>query len=137
MKKKYWSKYRVFSSLCQRVRRTFRVKVNLIVYHDPKEFLYLTILNNNLTNICFCASKISRIYRISLLIQFECGKIRTRITPNTDTFYAVIIEAAKSTFTHFSREFVTSVTVLLGTYGIVSPKKTAVSHILIKQNKYI
>ena len=23
------------------------------------------------------------------LIQFECGKIRTRITPNTDTFYGV------------------------------------------------
>ena len=22
-------------------------------------------------------------------IQFECGKMRTRITPNTDTFYAV------------------------------------------------
>ena len=26
---------------------------------------------------------------ISLRIQFKCGKIRTRITPNTDTFYAV------------------------------------------------
>ena len=23
------------------------------------------------------------------IIQFECGKMRTRITPNTDTFYAV------------------------------------------------
>ena len=28
-------------------------------------------------------------YSISLRIQSECGKIRTRITPNTGTFYAV------------------------------------------------
>ena len=27
---------------------------------------------------------------VSLRIQTECGKMRTRITPNTDTFYAVI-----------------------------------------------
>ena len=26
---------------------------------------------------------------VSLRIQSECGKLRTRITPNTDTFYAV------------------------------------------------
>ena len=28
-------------------------------------------------------------YGVSLHIQSECGKIRTRKTPNTDTFYAV------------------------------------------------
>ena len=28
-------------------------------------------------------------YSVSLRIQSTCGKIRTRITPNTDTFYAV------------------------------------------------
>ena len=28
-------------------------------------------------------------YSVSLRIQSECGKIRTRITPNRDTFYAV------------------------------------------------
>ena len=28
-------------------------------------------------------------YSVSLRIQSKCGKIRTRITPNTDTFYAV------------------------------------------------
>ena len=28
-------------------------------------------------------------YGVSLRIQSECGKIRTRITPNADTFYAV------------------------------------------------
>ena len=27
-------------------------------------------------------------YFLSLRIQSECGKIRTRMTPNTDTFYA-------------------------------------------------
>ena len=30
-------------------------------------------------------------YRVSLRIQFECGKMRTRKTPNTDNFYAVFI----------------------------------------------
>ena len=29
-------------------------------------------------------------YGVSLGIQSECGKIRTRITPNTDTFHAVV-----------------------------------------------
>ena len=28
-------------------------------------------------------------YEVSLRIQSECGKIRTRITPNTDTFHTV------------------------------------------------
>ena len=28
-----------------------------------------------------------------LCIQSECGKIRTRITPNTDIFYAVLVTA--------------------------------------------
>ena len=28
-------------------------------------------------------------YGVSLCIQSECRKMRTRITPNTDTFYAV------------------------------------------------
>ena len=30
-------------------------------------------------------------YGVSLRIQSECGKIRTRITPNTDTFHAVLL----------------------------------------------
>ena len=29
-------------------------------------------------------------YSVSLRIQLECGKIQTRITPNMDTFYAVL-----------------------------------------------
>ena len=32
-------------------------------------------------------------YTISLSIQSKCGKIRTRITPNTSTFYAVFEES--------------------------------------------
>ena len=31
-------------------------------------------------------------YSASLLIQSECGKIRTRLTPNKDTFYQVNVE---------------------------------------------
>ena len=34
-------------------------------------------------------------YAASLPIQSECGKIRTRKTPNTDTFYAVFINNAR------------------------------------------
>ena len=33
----------------------------------------------------------TKIYGVPLRIQSEYGKIRTRITPNTDTFYAVKI----------------------------------------------
>ena len=32
----------------------------------------------------------TEIYSVNLRIQFVCGKIRTRKTPNTDTFYTVI-----------------------------------------------
>ena len=31
-------------------------------------------------------------YSVSLRIQSECGKMRTRITPSTHTFYAVMIK---------------------------------------------
>ena len=31
------------------------------------------------------------IYVVNLLIQFECGKIRTRKTRNTESFYAVLV----------------------------------------------
>ena len=38
-------------------------------------------------------------YRVSLHIQSKCGKIRTSITPNTDTFYAVSIAEVPSQYT--------------------------------------
>ena len=31
----------------------------------------------------------TEIFEVSLRIQSECGKIRTRVTPNKDTFYVV------------------------------------------------
>ena len=34
-------------------------------------------------------------YSVSLRIQFESGKVRTRKTPNTDTFHAVLYAAGK------------------------------------------
>ena len=34
-------------------------------------------------------------YSVSLRIQSECGEMRTRITPNTDTFYAVLLKQIK------------------------------------------
>ena len=37
-------------------------------------------------------------YSVSLCIQFECRKMRTKIIPNMDTFYAVIVtEKTKTT----------------------------------------
>ena len=32
-------------------------------------------------------------YEVSFRIQAECGKMQTRVTPNTDTFYAVLFIA--------------------------------------------
>ena len=40
-------------------------------------------------------------YGVSLCIQSECGKVRTRITPNTDTFYVVIASKLLKRF-HFT-----------------------------------
>ena len=37
-------------------------------------------------------------YSVSLRIQSECGKMRTRITPNTDTFHAVWVARKKIFF---------------------------------------
>ena len=50
-------------------------------------------LMGNFTFLCFiviCDNSFST-YVASLRIQPECGKMRTRITPNTDTFYAVML----------------------------------------------
>ena len=68
------------------------------------KFLYIWLLKH----ITFTASKIVRIrsysgphfpvfglnterYSVSFRIQSKCGKMPTRVTPNTDTFYALII----------------------------------------------
>ena len=39
-------------------------------------------------------------YGVYLRIQSDCGKIRTSITPNTDTFYAVSITIHQTKITH-------------------------------------
>ena len=59
---------------------------NKIVHHNRSFKLF--VLHNSFDNQ---GSKINQdnIFLCSS-IQSECGKIPTRITPNTDTFYAVI-----------------------------------------------
>ena len=42
------------------------------------------------------------VYGVSLRIQSECGKIRTRITPNTDTFHGVIAITTRRKGDHLS-----------------------------------
>ena len=46
-------------------------------------------------------------YGVSLRIQSECGKIRTRKTPNTDTFHAVIGLAFSFRLNSFSYSILT------------------------------
>ena len=43
-------------------------------------------------------------YGVSLRIQSECGKTRTKITPNTDTFHAVIMRHACGTWSVASKD---------------------------------
>ena len=93
-------------------QENFRVKVKLIVYRELKEFFYFTISINICNKKCFCTDE------VVTFIRFR--------------FYILITEAARTAFTHFSREFVTSVTVPPATYGLASPKKIVASHILIK-----
>ena len=50
-------------------------------------------------------SRIWTEYEASLRIQCECGKIRTRITPNTDTFHAVDLLRIDSVTANLIREF--------------------------------
>ena len=54
--------------------------------------------SQNMSNSSYCYSGPyfpafgldTEIYGVFLRIQSECGKVQTRITPNTDTFYAVL-----------------------------------------------
>ena len=48
-------------------------------------------------------------YGVSLRIQSECGKIQTRITPNTDTFHAVQIQLCIYWSQYYSLFFTTYV----------------------------
>ena len=39
-------------------------------------------------------SRIWTEYGVSIRIQSECGEMRNRITPNTDTFYALLFQGS-------------------------------------------
>ena len=62
------------------------ILVRIFPYSDwiPRDTPYLSVWSPNLGK-----------YFVSLRIQSEFGKIRTRITPNTDTFYAVFVKQVK------------------------------------------
>ena len=79
----------------------------LLLYTD---LVFLLLNSETYSEACCIYSEIYFIYTdihcvkrsISLRIQSECGKVRTRITPNTDTFYAVIVKhLCRSFFTKF------------------------------------
>ena len=56
-------------------------------------------------------------YSVSLRNQSECGKIRTRITPNTDTFYAVSVASfLKSSPVLMSRRLIFPRSITLSVY---------------------
>ena len=56
------------------------------------------------------AQKVSVFGVILVRIQSECGKIQTGITPNTDTFHAVLIRATMSFHQLVSKKLLQSVT---------------------------
>ena len=60
---------------------------SLFFFAAWKLFVFGVILVRNFLHLDRIHEEIR--YFVSLRIQSECGKIRTRITPNTDTFYAV------------------------------------------------
>ena len=71
-------------------------KAQLLFYHHvtmvatvtaQKVFIYRVIL----VRIFLHLAQIRKEFGVSLRIQSECGKMRTRITPNTVTFYAMCI----------------------------------------------
>ena len=51
----------------------------------------------NTSNV-YCVRSV-RIWSLLVRIQSECEKIRTRKTPNADTFYAVVIHKEEATLT--------------------------------------
>ena len=57
---------------------------------DPKSNCVKSVRIQSYSDSYFSAFRLNtERYRVSLRIQFKCGKILTRITSNTDTFHAV------------------------------------------------
>ena len=68
--------------------------LNILIFGAVNEMIYLTLRRSvgiwSYSGPCFLAFGLNpERYSVSLRIQAECRKIRTRITPNTDTFHAV------------------------------------------------
>ena len=74
------------------------------------EFFYYFVSLSTAWNVCIKSysgphfplfERNTERYSVSLGIQFECGKMRTRITPNTGTFYAVIVKLSLTSCVNF------------------------------------
>ena len=61
-----------------KLKRGFLLSLTKTTYHTKPKFFLRTKLRANLST--------AKYLEVSLRIQSECGKIRTRKTPNTDTF---------------------------------------------------
>ena len=73
-----------------------RVTIKFVKIHCVKQCLYSELLWSRFSCIWTW-------YSVSLRIQSECGKIQTRVTPNTDAFYAITIIAIFSFLLSISR----------------------------------
>ena len=72
-------------------KEVFRTFFTQVTYCDPPAYFTFSSLIYDL----FQVLRFNTVWKVSVFgvilvrIQSECGKIQTRITPNTDTFYAV------------------------------------------------
>ena len=94
-------------SKCDQIRRKVRIWSHLLKKTFIKNFIFCAVRKSclRLWRLKLFWSTFSRIrteygeipglnterYPVSLRIQSECEKMRTRITPNTDTFYGATI----------------------------------------------
>ena len=84
-KKSYfgWNQKRYFTLYIWMLRRKWHCYSNMVLVCE--KFLYLEFFWSVFPRILTDTKR----YSVSLRIQFEWGKIRTRKTPNTDNFHAV------------------------------------------------
>ena len=62
-------------------------KTMIFIFHCPKSVLIRDYSGPHVPAFGLNTER----YGVSLCIQSKCGKMRTRITPNTDTFHAVFL----------------------------------------------
>ena len=90
IKKRDWHRYFPVN-FAQFLRTPFFIEHFWWLLLSKVNHLYETVGHNFLVRIFLR-------YSVSLRIQSECGKIRTRITPNTNTFYTVFLSIMKNGF---------------------------------------